>query len=405
MHTVTPRSEEEIVALVTASAKDGSKIRVRGAGKSNSEVIGTGHIALSMEHFSSITAIDTEKRTVTVGPGMLIDNLCTRLWDEGFTVCGIGTVNGQTIGGLIATGTHGHGLHMGCLASYVTALRIIDGNGKVHQIAIEHDPDVFLAFPVAMGCLGIVTEVVLSIVPRYHVRSTMSYVLYRKEQPSWAVELIIRSSSMVRLHPFSGVAVALTLTSCEAPLDGDDVSRCYEGHFQHYPQKHPRPPLNLFQRVHARCRSLPMRIANKQGLQQAESLYLTSGYAIPLAETEKALQLLDQFFVKSFPWLRGSFGLRAAKADDLWLSVGYREDVCHIGLYMTSSYDTQAYMAKAESILRSLGGRPHWGKPFDPTKFNFVSVYPKWQDFKTLRKTMDPNGIFENEWTHQLFSH
>jgi len=405
MTIVTLSSEEEIIALVTACAKDGRKIRVRGAGMSNPEVIATDHIALSLEHFSAITAIDSKKRTVTVGPAMLIDDLCARLWNEGFTVCGIGTVSGQTVGGLIATGTHGHGLHMGCFADYVMALRIIDGNGKVHQLSKEHNPDVFHAFPVAMGCLGIITEVVLSIVPRYHVRTTFNYVPYHKEQPSWAVELISRSSSMVRLRPDTGVAVVVTLTSCDGPVNGNDVTRCYEGHFQFYPKTYPRPALDFWQRMQTRFRLLPMRIANKLGMQQHESLYLTSGYAIPLAAAEKALQLLDRLFVQSYPWLRGSYGIRAAKADDLWLSMGYGTDVCHIGCYMTSSYGTAAYMAKAENILRSLGGRPHWGKPFDTTKVDFASVYPKWEEFKALRQTMDPHGVFENEWIRQLFSH
>jgi L-gulonolactone oxidase len=405
MTIVTPSSEEEVIALVTACAKDGGKIRVRGAEKSAPAVTATDHIALSMEHFSTIAAIDTENCTVTVGPAMLIDDLCARLWDEGFTVCGIGTVSGQTVGGVIATASHGHGLHMGCFASYVTALRIIDGHGKVHQLSRAHNPDVFHAFPVAMGCLGIITEVVLSIVPRYHVRTTFSYVPYRKEQPAWAVELISRSSSMVRLRPDTGVAVVVTLTSCDGPVNGNDVTRCYEGHFQYYPKTYPRPPLSFLQRMQTRFRLLPMRIANKLGMQQHESLYLTSGYAIPLSEAEKALQLLDRFFVQSYPWLRGSYSIRAAKSDDLWLSMGYGTDVCHIGCYMTSSYGTAGYMAKAENIMRSLGGRPHWGKPFDPFLVDFASIYPKWQEFKVLRQTRDPKGIFENEWTRQIFAH
>ena len=405
MTLVTPSSEEEIVDLVTACATDGRKIRVRGAGKSHPDVIATDHIALSMEHFSTITAIDTENRTVTVGPAMLIDDLCSRLWDEGFTVCGIGTVSGQTVGGLIAAGSHGHGLHMSCFAAYVTALRIIDGNGKLQQLSNEYNADIFHAFPVAMGCLGIITEVVLSIVPRYHVRTTFSYEPYRKERPAWPLQLISRSSSMVRLRPDTGVAVVVTLTPCDGPVNGDDVSRCYEGHFQFYPKTYPRPPLDFLQRMQARFRLLPMRIANKLGMQNHESLCISIGYAVPMAKAEKALQSLDRLYVQSYPWLRGSYGIRATKADDLWLSMGYREDVCHIGCYMTSRYGTAAYLAKAEAIMRNLGGRPHWGKPFDTTKVDLASVYPKWQEFKALSQTMDPNGVFENEWARNTFAH
>ena len=405
MTLVTPSSEEEIVDLVTACATDGRKIRVRGAGKSHPDVIATDHIALSMEHFSAITAIDTENHTVTVGPAMVIDDLCARLWDEGFTVCGIGTVSGQTVGGLIAAGSHGHGLHMSCFAAYVTALRIIDGNGKLQQLSKEYNADIFHAFPVAMGCLGIITEVVLSIVPRYHVRTTFSYEPYRKEQPAWPLQLISRSSSMVRLRPDTGVAVVVTLTPCDGPVNGDDVSRCYEGHFQFYPKTYPRPPLDFLQRMQARFRLLPMRIANKLGMQHHESLCISIGYAVPMAKAEKALQSLDRLYVQSYPWLRGSYGIRATKADDLWLSMGYRADICHIGCYITSRYGTSAYMAQAEAIMRNLGGRPHWCKPFDTNKVDLASVYPKWQEFKALRQTMDPNGVFENEWARNTFAH
>lgn len=405
MTIVTPSSEEEIVALVTACANDGRKIRVLGAGKSHPPVIATDHIALSMERFSTITAIDSEKNTVSVGPAMVIDDLCARLWDEGFTVCGIGTVSGQTVGGLIATGSHGHGLHMSCFAAYVMALRVIDGNGKVHPLSKEHNAEVFHAFPVAMGCLGIITEVVLSIVPRYHVRTTFSYVPYRKEQPAWPLQLISRTSSMVRLHPSTGVAVVVTLTPCDGPVNGSDVSRCYEGYFHSFPKTYPRPPLDFLQRMQARFRLLPMRIADKLGMQHHESLYLTCEYAVPLAKAEKVLQLLDRFFVQNIPWLRGGYGIRASKADDLWLSVGYGADMCHIGFYMSSSYGTAAYMAKAENIVLSLGGLPHWGKPFDPVLVDLASMYPKWQEFKALKQTQDPKGIFENEWTRQIFAH
>jgi FAD/FMN-containing dehydrogenase len=404
MTIVTPSSEEEIVALVTACTKDGRKIRVRGAGKSHPDVIATDYISLSMEHFATITAIDAVNRTVTVGPAMLIEDLCDRLWDEGFTVQGIGSVAGQTVGGLIATGAHGHTLEMSCLAAYVTALRIIDGNGKLHQLSQQQNPAVFHAFPVAMGCLGIITEVVLSIVPRYHVRKAVSFVPFREQRTHWAVEVISSSSSMIKLYPDTGVAAVVTLNPCDGPADGHEVSRCYEGHFQFYPKTYPRPPLDFLQRMQARFRLLPMRIANKLGMQHHESLYISIGYAVPMAKAEKALQLLDRLYVQSYPWLRGSYGIRATKADDLWLSMGYREDVCHIGCYLTSSYGTASYMEKAENILRSLGGRPHWGKPFDTTKVDLASVYPKWQEFKALRQTMDPNGVFENEWTRQIFS-
>ena len=148
-----------------------------------------------------------------------------------------------------------------------------------------------------------------------------------------------------------------------------------------------------------------MRIANKLGMQQHESLYLTSGYAIAHSKAEKVLQLLERLFVRSYPWLRGGYGIRAVKADDLWLSMGYGADMCHIGFYMSSCYGTAAYLAKAENIVLSLGGLPHWGKPFDPIKVDFASVYPKWQEFKALRQTMDPNGVFENEWARNTFAH
>jgi len=57
-----------------------------------------------------------------------------------------------------------------------------------------------------------------------------------------------------------------------------------------------------------------------------------------------------------------------------------------------------------EPLMKSLGGRPHWGKHFTMTRDEIRAMYPDtFQDFSNLRTQWDPDNVFANSLIHQLF--
>ena len=77
-----------------------------------------------------------------------------------------------TVGGAIATGTHGSGDAIGTLSSAVTGIEIVTAGGHVRWVRRGVDPD-FGAWVVSIGALGVVTRVEMEVEPTYEVAQTI----------------------------------------------------------------------------------------------------------------------------------------------------------------------------------------------------------------------------------------
>ena len=57
-----------------------------------------------------------------------------------------------------------------------------------------------------------------------------------------------------------------------------------------------------------------------------------------------------------------------------------------------------------EPLMRTLGGRPHWGKHYSLTREDLDRMYPTTHDtFVQTRRRFDPNGVFLNSLLRPLF--
>ena len=64
---------------------------------------------------------------------------------------------------------------------------------------------------------------------------------------------------------------------------------------------------------------------------------------------------------------------------------------------------SEVYYQEVEAHWLSLGGRPHWGKTYNPA-LNFRKIYGEyWERFNRIREQMDPQGLFLNEFTRHVF--
>ncbi len=58
--------------------------------------------------------------------------------------------------------------------------------------------------------------------------------------------------------------------------------------------------------------------------------------------------------------------------------------------------DDWDYLRAVDAILRSYGARPHWGKLHFLTGDDVTAIYTRANDFRQLRRELDPQGIFLN---------
>jgi FAD binding domain/D-arabinono-1,4-lactone oxidase len=131
--------------------------------------------------------VDEDNALVTVNAGvpqrMLLNYLSEyRYWKQsaGWTLPAFSWFIDQTIGGAVATGTHGSSMRYGSLSSQVKSMRVIIANGTLLNISPEDDVHLWRAFGVSVGRLGVITELTMRIKPQQAVRRSLQELDYEE---------------------------------------------------------------------------------------------------------------------------------------------------------------------------------------------------------------------------------
>jgi FAD/FMN-containing dehydrogenase len=131
--------------------------------------------------------VDEDAATVTVEAGipqrMLLDYLAEYThWKEpaGWTLPAFSWFLDQSIGGAVATGTHGSSLTWGSLSSQLRALKFIAANGTLVELTPDSNPHLWKAMGVSVGRLGIITELTLRIVPQSAIQRSLADISFNE---------------------------------------------------------------------------------------------------------------------------------------------------------------------------------------------------------------------------------
>ncbi|GIW70759.1 MAG: hypothetical protein KatS3mg102_0301 [Planctomycetota bacterium] len=118
-----------------------------------------------------VLAIDHQAGTVTVEGGIRLAALVRALAAQGLALPNLGSIAAQSVAGAIATGTHGTGLRLGNLSSFVRGLRLLTPSGEAIELREGGgEGELLAAARVHLGCLGAVTQVTLACVPAFRLR-------------------------------------------------------------------------------------------------------------------------------------------------------------------------------------------------------------------------------------------
>src|SRR5207237_2932701 len=123
-----PRNARQASDIIKAAAQAGIPITPRGAGTGlTGGALGEGLVIDFSRHNRQITDIDLERRTVRVGPGVVLDQLNSFLRPYGFRFGpDVATSSRATLGGMIANNSSGsHTPVYGTTAEHVSELQIV----------------------------------------------------------------------------------------------------------------------------------------------------------------------------------------------------------------------------------------------------------------------------------------
>lgn len=199
---VFPGNEEQISGIIKLANEERFSIVPRGAGTglSGGSVPVANSIVLVMTKWTSILEVDTQNLTATVQPGVVTGLLQSEVEKYGlFYPPDPGSMNVCTIGGNVANNAGGlRGLKYGVTKNYVLGTEIILPNGELLRTGGKNMKDVagynLRDFIVGSeGTLGIITKVLLKIIPKPQQSITMLAYFDKLSSSAKSVSDIIAS--------------------------------------------------------------------------------------------------------------------------------------------------------------------------------------------------------------------
>jgi FAD/FMN-containing dehydrogenase len=405
-----PRSEPEVRAVVEHAHATGRRIRVVGAGHSWSAIAAPDDLAVSLDAWPFEFRVDADRALVTVPAGVRIRDLTSALARVGLALPIVGSIQAQSVAGAIATGTHGSSLVHGNLASLVTGVRIVAGDGRVH--AIDDDDPRLPGARVHLGALGVLTGVTLRVEPAGFLEQTIEQV--RVADMPAALPAIATSAEYVKVWwlPHAETAQVVRYRRVAAPTRrrrNAAVRRWVDETVMHralFPAlvaaQHRRPALAA-----ATNRRMATTYLGPTTQSGRATLMLNTPMPIRHRETEAALPLerapaavaaILDLFAAGRPAANFPLEIRFVRRDDAWMSPAYGADTCQIGAYSTHGPDCDDYFSRFWAAVAPYGPRPHWGKEMDQTATELRPCYPAWNQFRALRDELDPDRTFTGPW-------
>jgi glycolate oxidase len=197
---VHPGSTEEVAAVVKLANEFSNAIVTRGSGTglSGGSVPSEGCIVLCLTRLDKIISVDPANLTVRAQCGVITAAIDAAANKHGlFYPPDPGSMKISTIGGNVAENSGGlRGLKYGVTRDYVMGLEVVlpdgriarFGNACVKDVAGYSMKDLFIG---SEGTLGIITEVLLKVLPRPAARRTMLASYDRMEDAAQTVSDII----------------------------------------------------------------------------------------------------------------------------------------------------------------------------------------------------------------------
>lgn len=410
-----PSSPEAVQRAVQSAAASGLRVKPVGSGHSFTGIAVAPGVQLDLTELSGVVDADVATGRVTLAAGTRLHQLPALLAPYGLALPNMGDIDRQTISGATSTGTHGTGLGFGGLATQIVAAKLVTGTGELITVSETERPELLPAVRLGLGALGVLVELTLQLVPRY--------VLHAVEKPEPLEQVLgewmprVQGADHFEFYWFPHTDTALTKTNTRLP---GDASRSPIGAVSRWIDDELLAN-GLYRGICALGRIAPSTTpffarqvdkitGDRDFADFSPKVFVTNRtvrfremeYAVPLAAVPDAFREV-RALIERKGW-RVSFPIevRAAAADDNWLSTAHGRDSGYIAVHRYFREDQREYFTAVEDIMRAYQGRPHWGKMHTQTAETLREVYPRFDDFLAVRDQLDPERRFQNPYLERV---
>jgi xylitol oxidase len=385
---VEARSIDEVCGVVAA----GGPVRALGTRHSFHDLADTDGTLVTVTGIPADPVLDEQRREVTVGAGTRYGVLARWLEDRGWALHNLGSLPHISIGGAIATGTHGSGHGNGSLSTAVRGFEYVDASGALAEVQVG-DSD-FPALVVGLGAYGIVVRVTLAIEPSYRMRqdvySGLSWEAFLADPDAVTGSAYSTSVFTNWGEDVGDVWRKSRSTEAEPPAVWLDARRRTDTASLVGSTENLTEQLGV---EGAWCDRLPHFRLDATPSNGDE---IQSEYFVARSDAVGALRAVRALADDIRPHLLVS-ELRTVRADDLWLSGAYGRDTLAIHFtWANHPGPVRALLPRIEAALAPFGARPHWGKWHTMDADALAAVVPRIADARGLFERLDPQGRFAN---------
>jgi FAD/FMN-containing dehydrogenase len=378
---VAPSTEEEVVDIVRRARRDGRRVRPVGRGHSSTPLMATDDVLVETHNLSGVVRADREACVATLRGGTGLEDIGPLLHEHGLALENFGDVAFQAIAGAIGTGTHGTGGELGNFSRNLLGFRVVTGTGDVVEVGAD-DVEELRAGRVALGALGIMTELTLRVVPAFRLRR-LEWCVHLEDCMARYDELVHRNRNFdFYWHPRRDEAQIRILNEpgtepedlvAELPPERDEIRKDgTDWSFKIQPQ-------------------------------QRGILFDEMEHALPyerfreaFAETRERVKAEHR---KDVAW---RVLCRTVAPDDGFLSPFLGRNSTTIAHLQNATLDWKRYFADMEPRMRAYGGRPHLGKKHTAAAADLRAMGLEVDRFDAVRERFDPDGVFLNDHLREL---
>lgn len=429
-----PTSVKELQHILRSS----TSVKVVGSAHSFSRVADThGDLVVLDKLEVGPPSLDDKTGVLTVPSTFTYGAVVSFLEGKAWALHNLASLPHITVGGSIATGTHGSGMNNGNLSTAVCGLDMVTPAGEILTITRDTHPKDFPGYVVGLGALGVVIRVHLTLVPTF----TLAQYIYEGLPLStvvgnfreimgaaggysvslfttWKTEVFEQVWRKVECGGGRDVEEGGSRSLAAGAAGATPFPPTWFGATLAPTARHPIPGVSgetctvqggVPGHAHHRLPHFRMEFTPSAGEE------LQSEYFVAVGNIGGALAAVSALRDRIAPLLYIS-EVRTMRGDDLWLSMaasggaadgdaGFTPRVAIHFTWRPLEAQVLAFLPHLEAALAPFHARPHWGKVFT---MNLLEAGPRlygkgWEEFKALQRRVDPKGKFVNPFLRQHF--
>jgi len=383
---IAVKNETDLQHLIKSVNKDNQSIRIVGSGHSFVPLCQTNDVLLNLSNKQGVLSIDTEAGEATIAAGSKLHSLGEPLLAAGLAMQNLGDIDVQSLAGALSTGTHGTGQTLGSISTQVVGLRLVTGLGELLDCSETLEPALFKAAQVSLGALGIITQVTLKLLPAYRLHERTWILPF--EACMEQIEDLITNNRHFEFFwlPKEDKCALKTLNPTE---------------LEYLPFEPESPKVSASASRYVQAERIDW--SNRIFPSDRERKFNEQEYAVPAEKGQDCLREIRELMQTKHQEVLWPIEYRTVAADDIPLSPFYMRDSVTLSVHQAANLPFESFFKDTESIFNTYQGRPHWGKIHYHKAATLQKLYPAWDAFQVARKSIDPRGLFQNDYLQKLF--